>query len=369
MRKIYTILLVWLLTIQLVIGQTSPFSASWSFEGNDNGTASNPLMATSSVSYVGVNKFGPTPYSPGYSGLSVNVQNWSTSLCNHTEYIQFSVQPLGTATMSLTTLSFAFSRSMNGPQQISVRSSVDGFGSDLYTQTTGTSYQLALISLANPAFSNKSGSITFRIYACSPISGGATLHLDEVNIGGTVTATPLPVTVLSFAAKSEGDRVQLAWVTTMERNADRFVVERSADLNEYITVGEVIAKGTTDERQNYGLTDLNPQPGVNYYRLKQIDLDGTVHEYKPVSAMIKADEPVVTLYPNPASPDRIHLRLWNADNAAIHLIDSRGQPVNLRLERQPGSADLFFGQPLTPGVHWIDVQMNERKQTIKVLIP
>ncbi|MBD2756201.1 T9SS type A sorting domain-containing protein [Spirosoma sp. BT704] len=178
----------------------------------------------------------------------------------------------------------------------------------------------------------------------------------------------LPVTLLSFTAKPEGDRVQLAWSTTMERNADRFVIERSADLSEYVEVGEVIAKGTTDERQNYGLTDLNPQPGVNYYRLKQIDLDGTVHEYKPISAILKADEPVVTLFPNPANPDRIHLRLWNADSAVIQLFDAMGQPVNLRLERQPGSADLLFNHPLTPGIYWINVQMNGQKQTIKVLI-
>lgn len=86
----------------------------------------------------------------------------------------------------------------------------------------------------------------------------------------------LPVSLLSFTAKPEGDRVQLAWTTTSERDADRFVVERSLDLGEYVTVGEVIAKGTTDVRQEYGLTDLNPQPGANYYRLRQIDYNSTL---------------------------------------------------------------------------------------------
>ena len=64
----------------------------------------------------------------------------------------------------------------------------------------------------------------------------------------------LPVTLLDFSAKPEGDRVQLAWTTTMERDAKRFVVECSHDLGEYASVGEVTAKGNTDERQNYGLT-------------------------------------------------------------------------------------------------------------------
>ena len=178
----------------------------------------------------------------------------------------------------------------------------------------------------------------------------------------------LPITLLSFTAKAEGDRVQLAWATTMERDADRFVIERSRDLGEYVLVGKVAAKGTTDERQYYGLTDLNPQSGINYYRLKQIDVDGTTHLFKLVSAMIQREKPVVAIYPNPANADRIHLRLWNADDATIRLLSPNGQPIGGRLERQSGEADLIFDQPLAPGLYWVEVQANDWKQTIRVLV-
>ncbi|WP_420147954.1 T9SS type A sorting domain-containing protein [Spirosoma sp.] len=179
----------------------------------------------------------------------------------------------------------------------------------------------------------------------------------------------LPVTLLSFTARSEGDRVQLAWATSMERDADRFIVERSRDLSEYVSVGEVIAKGTTDERQYYGLTDLNPQLGTNYYRLTQIDRDGSRHNFKPVSAIIRQDEPIVSVYPNPASSDCIHLRLWNADYATIRMLAPTGQIVPVRIEYRPGEADILFDQPLAPGLYWVEVLINDRKQTIKVVIP
>ena len=194
------------------------------------------------------------------------MQNWSTTLCNQTEYVQFSVQPIGTATTTLTVLSFDFSRTANGPQQISVRSSVDGFSSDIFSDATAIAYKTATISLAGPGYVNQAGQVTFRIYACNPVSGGATLHLDEIQLNGS----SLPVRLLSFTAEPEGDRVQLAWSTTAERDAEQFIVERSHNLSEYITVGQVMANGTTTERQYYGLTDLNPSPGINYYRLRQL---------------------------------------------------------------------------------------------------
>lgn len=177
----------------------------------------------------------------------------------------------------------------------------------------------------------------------------------------------LPVTLLSFTAKPEGDRVQLAWVTTMERDADRFIVERSFDLSEYVSVGEVTAKGTTNERQYYGLTDMNPRPGMNYYRLTQIDRDGTPHEFKPVSAIIRLDEPGVTIVPNPVEGNRIHLRLWNADDAVIHLLTPTGQRINGRLERRSGEADFIPDQSISPGIYWLEVQTNGRKKTLKVI--
>jgi hypothetical protein len=364
MGNVYSFgLFVCLLISQIVVAQTAPFTGSWSFEGSDNGSSSNPLIGVSSVNYSNVNKAFGT-FTSGFAGLGVSVQHWATSGCNAAEYVEFSVQPQGTVQVTLTSLSFAFSRSDTGPQQIMVRSSADGFNGDFYSGGVSETYQTASISLNGGSFTNQSSSITFRIYACNASHTGGTLKLDEIRLNGQ----SLPVTLLSFTAKPEGDRVQLAWVTAAERNADRFVVERSVDLSEYTNVNEVIAKGTTNERQYYGLTDLNPLPGINYYRLKQIDLDGAVHKFKPVSVIIRATEPFVAVYPNPASPNRIHLRLWNADGAIVRLLTVTGQVMTGRLERQSGGADLLFDNPLPTGLYWLEMQLNERRQLIKVLV-
>jgi hypothetical protein len=55
-------------------------------------------------------------------------------------------------------------------------------------------------------------------------------------------ATPSPSRCFRSLAKPEGDRVQLAWSTTSEQDADHFIVERSANLTEFMTVGKVAAR-------------------------------------------------------------------------------------------------------------------------------
>ncbi|MBC3784276.1 T9SS type A sorting domain-containing protein [Spirosoma utsteinense] len=362
--RLMILLLLGLATIPKVAGQTVAFSGGWSFEGTDAGVSSNSLIALSDVSYTGVNKLAVNPYTAGYTSLGVNVQNWSASSCNNTEYVQFGVQPVGTAKLTLTTLTFAFARSPTGPQNLTVRSSVDGFSAAIYTAAVAEYYQVATLTFNSPEFTSQTTPITFRIYACNPSAGGGTLKLDEILFNGS----SLPVTLISFIAKPEGDRVQLAWATSVEHDADRFVIERSADLGEYLSLGEVAAKGTTTTRQHYGFTDYHPLPGENYYRLRQIDHDGTSHTFRPVSVVVQTDALVAVVYPNPADPARIHLRLWNASDASVRLLTLTGQFIPCRLDRRLSEADLIPQHPLSTGIYWLEIQADGRKRVSRVLI-
>lgn len=370
MKNIFTaLLLAWLIARQMATAQTTPFSASWSFEGSLSGASSTPLVTASAATLSNILVPSVGGYPGGQVGKTVNLQNWTDPACPGNEYIEIKVSPASSVTMILTTLSFYYSKSLTGPKFIKVKSSLDGYATPIYSSsitTTTVPYQLASINLAsvNSAFASQTQPVSFRIYGCERDAINGSMRLDEI----TINATALPVTLLSFTAKPEGDRVQLAWTTAMEQDADRFVVERSRDLDGFVTVGEVVAKGTTDERQDYGLTDLNPQPGINYYRLKQVDQEGSFHSFKPVSAIIQLNEPVITVSPNPADPDHIHLRLWNADQATIRLISSTGQVINSRLERQPGEADLLFDQPLPTGLYWLEIQLDGQKRTLKLLV-
>ncbi len=84
----------------------------------------------------------------------------------------------------------------------------------------------------------------------------------------------VPVELISFTGSCKNNKINLNWSTATETNNYGFEIERSVDGNEFITRGFVKGSGTTTERHNYSFSEdaLN---GKIYYRLKQIDFDGS----------------------------------------------------------------------------------------------
>lgn len=85
----------------------------------------------------------------------------------------------------------------------------------------------------------------------------------------------LPVELIDFVGHNEGTSNILKWSTATETNNDYYTVQRSADMLEWTDLGTVPAVGTTQTRLDYDFIDLDFEQGVNYYRLKQTDMDGT----------------------------------------------------------------------------------------------
>ncbi len=93
---------------------------------------------------------------------------------------------------------------------------------------------------------------------------------------------PLPVELVLFTASlTAGQGVALHWVTASERNSQSFVIERSADGTTFSALRAVAAAGTTSARTTYDQTDEQPLFGTSYYRLRQVDTDGTT-AFSPV---------------------------------------------------------------------------------------
>jgi hypothetical protein len=98
----------------------------------------------------------------------------------------------------------------------------------------------------------------------------------------TMPVIPLPLRWLSFTASKlqHPDRSMLTWKTDNEINTSYFDIERSIDGNIFIKIGTVGAANTGGQH-TYSFTDMLPASGVNYYRLKQADIDGRF-TYSPV---------------------------------------------------------------------------------------
>ncbi|HTI89872.1 MAG TPA: LamG domain-containing protein [Puia sp.] len=97
-------------------------------------------------------------------------------------------------------------------------------------------------------------------------------------------ASPLPITLTKFTAQRSGSEGLLQWQTAQEENSRDFTIERSGDGKTYTTIGVVAAAGKSSAALDYSFTDLAPLHSINYYRLKQSDLDDK-HTYSPVRTL------------------------------------------------------------------------------------
>ena len=115
-------------------------------------------------------------------------------------------------------------------------------------------------------------------------------------------ALPLPVTLTSLSAARQPVGAVVRWQTASEQHALRFEVERSRNAVDYYQkVGSVAATGTSSSALSYSLPDATAGLGAYYYRLRQVDTDGTATYSAPVAlaAANAANALLSSVYPNP----------------------------------------------------------------------
>lgn len=164
---------------------------------------------------------------------------------------------------------------------------------------------------------------------CKAVRNSAAVVLTELNATGCNTreeilamCISLPVELVSFSGDSKAEGNVLQWTTASEINNKGFEVERSTNGRLFETIGFV--EGNTDSRQalNYSFTDATQQ-SLTYYRLKQIDWDGTSTYSRIISVKRKNENAKV--YPNP-SRGRLFIDTQNHNQPYI-IKNSQGTTV------------------------------------------
>jgi len=121
---------------------------------------------------------------------------------------------------------------------------------------------------------------------------------------GSINAfqSPLPIELIFFEAKQSESIVMLNWRTASELNNDFFTIERSLDGHSWHVITKLKGAGTSNHAIDYQAYDKNPHSGLQYYRLKQTDFDGTYKYSKSVTINFSGfNSDAFVLYPNPAS--------------------------------------------------------------------
>jgi len=188
------------------------------------------------------------------------------------------------------------------------------------------------------------------------------LDTKEILQGDKVWVTdlaPLPVELTSFTAKATSNGVLLKWSTASEINNHGFEIERSEDGVEFITAAFVEGFGTSTESREYVYTDEVEYKGgeILYYRLKQVDFDGSI-EYSDIVEVefdIPRDFVLHQNYPNPFNPSTtVKYAVPKTSLVSIKVYDLTGQEVATLADemKEVGTYEIKFdARNLASGVY------------------
>lgn len=142
-------------------------------------------------------------------------------------------------------------------------------------------------------------------------------------------STPLAVSLLYLKAKLVDQQTLLNWATANESGNDHFEIERSANGRNFAFLASLPGAGNSSSIQYYAYTDKNPMPGINYYRLKQVDNNShfTYSSVVMVNAGINQGQ-LMNVYPNPASGNiKLSLTLLKNQDCLLQITDMSGKIV------------------------------------------
>ncbi len=194
-----------------------------------------------------------------------------------------------------------------------------------------------------------------------------TYNANNLNITYS-SASPLPIELTSFTGRALEKAIILKWATASELDNDYMAVERSADGIKFEEIGRVKGSGTTQEPQQYSLTDERPLYGINYYRLRQVDFDGAFEYHKIISVAFngKGANMSVSVFPNPAN-EMLHAT-WAASTeqpATLRVLDMAGR--QLALHTAPAGAS-SFELPLNnlpAGLYFLQVRQGSDVEVVR----
>ncbi|MFI5218699.1 MAG: T9SS type A sorting domain-containing protein [Bacteroidia bacterium] len=142
------------------------------------------------------------------------------------------------------------------------------------------------------------------------------------------TSNALPVELIAFDASPSKDKVQISWSTASELNSKEFIIERTRNALDFEEIAHVKGAGTTTTLNNYRSFDLQPLNGNNYYRLKQIDFNGSYSYSKLAVAVFESTGINLSIIPNPANDDfALRFQATGNSSASIKISDIRGKEL------------------------------------------
>lgn len=204
----------------------------------------------------------------------------------------------------------------------------------------------------------------------------ATYTVTVSNVGGctanaasvVAVMTPLPVTLLAFNVELAMKGIQVNWVTASESGNHIFTLEHSSNGLNWKPIYSVNGTPNLNTTATYSFTDETPENGINYYRLKQTDFNGTVH-FLASKAILRSKDQIDKLQlltaPNPASG---FVKIISSDTTKAQLYNALGFPCLMPVVLNANDEVVISIAMLPDGVYTLKAIDNSSSITSKIII-
>jgi hypothetical protein len=181
----------------------------------------------------------------------------------------------------------------------------------------------------------------------------------------------LPVEMTYFKGRLQDNLPHLAWQTASELGNLGFDIERSAKgWGDWKSIGFVSGNGTTFETQDHTFTDIAPLKGINYYRLRQTDIDGRSYLSPVVTVEMPEFQSLSNfkIVPNPVQNGELTLYIPNEDmeQATLEIYNAVGQLI--RTQVLTSNQATISVSDLSKGMYLFTLNLDGQQSVEKVII-
>ncbi len=153
------------------------------------------------------------------------------------------------------------------------------------------------------------------------------LYLKSAEVNDCISSVGLPIELISFSATYSHGEVTLYWATLSEENNSHFIILRSVDGLSWSPLGTINGIGNSNSLTQYTFVDTSPPSGLVYYRLQQVDYDGT-SSFSSIAAIANMELKIIILFPNPNTGVGA-FSIYSSINEimTLEVIDVLGRPI------------------------------------------
>ena len=182
----------------------------------------------------------------------------------------------------------------------------------------------------------------------------------------TENSAVLPIQLIDFTATNvQNDYVALNWHTASEENNDHFEIERSVDGSAYQKIMTIKAVGTSSTVQSYAAKDMNPVNGINFYRLKQVDIDNR-YSFSAIQKVKFGKDVAPIIYPNPTtglftavtgSEEIMEIAIYTLQGRAVQFVMGNNLQEDMRVNVSS----------LSTGIYVLKIKTQSKTYQLKLL--